>query len=271
SAETPVMTVTQRRLIAIATVDDVSPLGLSSNTEDVPLMVAVSRGSLRHALLKLSLVQWGIVIGFALLLWVCLRPSAPHYTLDTLPKALPMPLQRMVSKPYFIKPLTPEVVITAKAAYEVDANILSFKPYDTWLERLLSAGDPLTSIIPVDVALVWGIPWTEEAKAHIQVWQRDRWYYYQWDGASPYNGETLKVHSSNHHLIPANETIRRVLQGLRPYTHVYFKGYLVDVHVKRHGQAPYTLASSTTREDSGGGACEIMYVTDVWLGEKHYE
>jgi hypothetical protein len=167
--------------------------------------------------------------------------------------------------------LHPDVSITAKAKYRVDATVMSAKTYDTPLENLLDRENPLRKVIPVDLALLWGIPWTDEAKQHMQVWQSNRWYYYQSDENSPYGQAMFSTHSSNNHLIPATENLRRLLHKITPDTQLSIEGYLVDVHVRLKDSNPQTLASSISREDTGGSACEIIYVTRITIGEKRYE
>lgn len=69
---------------------------------------------------------------------------------------------------------------------------------------------------------------------------------------------TVAQSSSNHHIVPADEKIRSQLEQIRENDYVRLKGYLVNIHYK--GQ---TVNTSTTRTDTGSGACEVMLVTEV--------
>ena len=58
------------------------------------------------------------------------------------------------------------------------------------------------------------------------------------------------------HLIPANDTIERRIKAARVGQVVTLSGYLVDVKT----DTGWTINSSLTREDTGAGACEVIWV-----------
>ena len=58
------------------------------------------------------------------------------------------------------------------------------------------------------------------------------------------------------HTIPATRQIERRLANLRPGQVVALAGYLVEVHAADGWQ----WRSSLTREDTGAGACELVWV-----------
>ncbi len=62
---------------------------------------------------------------------------------------------------------------------------------------------------------------------------------------------------SNNHVIPANEEIARSIESADISDQIEMKGYLADY--ENHG---FTRHTSITREDTGNGACEIIYVTE---------
>jgi hypothetical protein len=70
---------------------------------------------------------------------------------------------------------------------------------------------------------------------------------------------TALRHSANMHLIPATSTVRDTLLSTRPGNVVTLSGYLVGAS-RSDG---FTWNSSLTRDDSGKGACELMYVQSV--------
>ena len=65
--------------------------------------------------------------------------------------------------------------------------------------------------------------------------------------------------SANMHLIPADAAVAQALRGVRAGQHVRIDGWLVQA------DAPdgWRWRSSLTREDSGGGACELVYVCGI--------
>lgn len=65
--------------------------------------------------------------------------------------------------------------------------------------------------------------------------------------------------SANMHLIPADAAVAQALRGVRAGQNVRIDGWLVQA------DAPdgWRWRSSLTREDSGGGACELVYVCGI--------
>jgi hypothetical protein len=61
------------------------------------------------------------------------------------------------------------------------------------------------------------------------------------------------------HMIPADENVGRALAAVRPGQMVRLQGWLVEA---RRGDG-WTWRSSLTREDSGHGACEVVYVCAI--------
>jgi hypothetical protein len=64
------------------------------------------------------------------------------------------------------------------------------------------------------------------------------------------------------HLIPATPAVEKRLKSLRPGQVVALKGYLVEVT----GDGGFTWRSSLTREDTGAGACELIWVEELYAG-----
>jgi hypothetical protein len=68
------------------------------------------------------------------------------------------------------------------------------------------------------------------------------------------------THSANNHLIPADDSVRDQIAALRVGSLVKISGFLVEA---THPQADHPWRSSLTRDDTGDGACEIIYVRNV--------
>lgn len=64
---------------------------------------------------------------------------------------------------------------------------------------------------------------------------------------------------ANHHLVPKNDVIRRELKHVSVGDVVILSGFLVDI-AKADG---FRWTSSLSREDSGDGACELLWVDEV--------
>jgi hypothetical protein len=60
-------------------------------------------------------------------------------------------------------------------------------------------------------------------------------------------------------MVPANKKVKKTLKGLREGDLVTLRGYLVDVD----HETGWFWRTSMSREDTGAGACEIVYVESV--------
>ena len=158
-----------------------------------------------------------------------------------------------------------DITITFKCSYDIDALVVHTKDY---------RGDSnmADAISPVDLGLAWGKVAELNEKVDFQWDQANRRCYCEVNSQEDMylvGGEDFLNQSfSNNHIIPAEENVKRDVQRIRRGDHVRLRGYLVNVDgvEKKSGQGGYYWHSSTTREDSGDGACEIIYVTNVdWI------
>lgn len=136
--------------------------------------------------------------------------------------------------------------ITPLESFALEARVLGVERY-----RFDRGAD----LSPVDLALGWGPMSDQAVLERIDISQGGRFYY--WHAKEfPIPRREIEVHSANMHMIPATEEIERRLVHLRPGQVVALAGYLVDVR----GPDGWRWRSSLTREDTGAGACELMWV-----------
>ena len=141
-------------------------------------------------------------------------------------------------------------VIEPLASYDVRARVLSIERYRIGREADLS---------PLDFALGWG-PMSDAAVLdRLTISQSNRWYQFRWEGSPPIDPALMAKSSANTHLVPASESVRSRLLNVNKGEIVRLSGYLVNV---RHSDG-WAWRSSLTRDDTGGGSCELMWVTDV--------
>lgn len=143
-----------------------------------------------------------------------------------------------------------ENTVTPLARYSVTAVVLSRDRYRF---------DPCADIAPVDLALGWGPMSIAENINQLQISQSGRFYEYSWRNEPPMEPHDIVIHSANTHCLPADGAVRNQLLAVRRHDLVTLEGYLVEVQMP-HGAH---WRSSLTREDSGGGACEVLWVTSV--------
>jgi len=141
-------------------------------------------------------------------------------------------------------------IIEPMASYDIRARVLSIERYRMGREADLS---------PLDFALGWGPMSDDEVLVKLQIGQSNRWYHFRWEGAPPIDPALISRSSANTHLVPANDSVKNRLFDVRRGAIVRLSGYLINV---RHSDG-WSWRSSLTRDDTGGGSCELMWVTDV--------
>ncbi len=162
----------------------------------------------------------------------------PASAIEPLQTGVPARMQPFLHGEYTVSPL---------AGFSLEARVLGREDYR------FDAGAALS---PTDLALGWNGMANPAVYRRLDISQSGRWYHYRWGAEGPPLplGEIIRS-SANMHLIPANETVAQALSRVRPDQTVRLQGWLVEA---RRDDAVWR--SSTTREDSGAGACELIYV-----------
>jgi len=142
---------------------------------------------------------------------------------------------------YALKPL---------ADYAIEARVLSRKDYS------FDAGSALS---PTDFALGWQRMSDSAVIAQLDISQSARFFSYRWRDEPPLPPAEIVRSSANVHLIPADAGVKRSLDRVRVGTIVTLRGQLVEAS-RADG---WRWTSSLTREDTGAGACELMFVREV--------
>lgn len=141
--------------------------------------------------------------------------------------------------------------ITPLARFSATARVLGAERYRF---------DREADLAPVDLVLGWG-PMSDSAHLdQIEITQGNRFYFWRAE-TLPLPRSAIERNSANMHLIPADALVRRRLLDVRTGQVVTFEGYLVEV-VSPDG---WRWRSSLTREDTGQGACELVWVEAVMV------
>lgn len=159
------------------------------------------------------------------------------------------PLQSPV--PASLAPFRLEVAeLQPLAGFSVDARVLSREDYLAGRESDLS---------PTDLALGWDRMRETSVLDRLEISQSGRWYQYRWQGEPPLPPQEIARSSANMHMIPADRAVAAALARIDAGDRVRIDGWLVEA-VTPDG---WRWRSSTTREDTGGGACELVYVCAI--------
>jgi hypothetical protein len=143
-----------------------------------------------------------------------------------------------------------DYILTRRARFEIRARVLSTERY-----YLRNEGD----LSPIDLALGWGPMSDQSVLDQIKISQSGRWYRTRYDLPGPIPEQQLINSSSNMHMIPARPEIAKRLKKLQAGEVVVLEGYLVDVD----HPSGWFWRTSLTRNDTGNGACEIVYVESM--------
>lgn len=135
------------------------------------------------------------------------------------------------------------------AAFALEARVLGREDYRF---------DRLSSLVPTDLALGWG-PMSDSAVLdRIAISQSGRFYYWK-VREFPIPARDIVRSSANMHLIPADDAVADALDRVRVGQVVSLSGKLVEAR----SESGITARSSLRRDDSGAGACELIWVESL--------
>ena len=134
------------------------------------------------------------------------------------------------------------------ASYEISARLLHRERYRF---------DAMADIAPVDFGVGWHRMSDQSVIDGFSFSNSGR--YLSYTTASAEEAAMCAGSACNMHMLPANERVRDRLLDLDQGEVFFAKGYLVSV--ERPGMNPWT--SSLTRDDTGQGACEIMWIEEI--------
>ncbi len=141
------------------------------------------------------------------------------------------------------------------ADFDLQARVLSKERYRSGTEARLA---------PWDIAFGWGPMSDESILEKIDISQSNRFYFWKVQ-EFPIPRRDIETHSANMHLIPADDDIMDVLDDVRVGEILQLYGHLVRIE----GPGGWHWKSSLTRNDTGSGACEVIYVSEASISEDY--
>lgn len=174
-----------------------------------------------------------------------------------------------------------------KAEYSISGMVLA-KNFYFWGNYLPGGRRPFQDVSLIDIGLAWrDFADKDVLKYYSTVSAKDKIERALWlttkhkNGFIPYSVDEIRNQYSHTHVIPKNASIMHALLYTHKYQKIKMEGYLVDVDLygdlySKKYYAMTSLSRSDTNQSSrgygrGGGACEIMYVERVQIGNKVYE
>jgi hypothetical protein len=159
-----------------------------------------------------------------------------------------------------------EYELTPLYDYELNGLIVHKMDY-TWFSIYKR-----DSVFPMDLCVIWGDNTANKyyQSEDIEFSQDMRFCYYRWHGDVQFNTDEV----ANNHLVVKSDIVIEKLKELNAGDQVKIKGKLVNVKAENVGEPgkydpeKFEWDSSTTRADSGGGACETIFLEDIEVLEK---
>lgn len=133
------------------------------------------------------------------------------------------------------------------AGFSVEARVLGREDYRIGREATFS---------PTDLALGWGRMADEAVLAQLDISQGGRWYRYRWRDQPPIPADEIIRSSANMHIVPANDAVAAALGRVEAGQRLRIDGWLVRIDAD---DGRWHWRSSLSRDDSGDGACELVY------------
>ena len=192
----------------------------------------------------------------------CSRPTPTGAELDKIDISQD-PVQTLCAsnEPIIIEIKNGQFTLTPLAEYNFCGLVVSRETYSYGWDGEIS---------PIDLAIVWGKLAEHEYDQYMPYSQSSRWYYYKYKPGTPFDNSYIISHSSNNHMIPANENVRRAVKMIKEKDEVFLEGFLVSLKGTYKGET-VTWNSSLSRTDTGDGSCELFYVSKVRIDTMVYE
>ena len=137
------------------------------------------------------------------------------------------------------------------AEFQLQARVLGREDYYLGRESDLS---------PIDLALGWGPMSDSAVLENIDISQSGRFYFWR-ANKFPIPHAEISRHSANMHMIPADAAVADRLKDVREGDVVALRGFLVRVESNDN----WRWNSSLSRDDTGNGACELVWVRDFTI------
>ena len=218
-------------------------------------------------------IKWGLVsrvVLIGLLIIICIT----YFTRDRLggvneidPALLAEPVQVAIPNPEPIRFTIDKYAynLTPSHFYEISGLIVSKKDY-SWLSIYRR-----NKALPVDLCMIWGGNVASDSfkNGDVKFWQGMRFCNFQYGPGVAFNQQQL----SYNHLLIDNDYVNGIVKDFNVGDQIKITGKLVTVSAinvgeREHDPTYFGMKSSTTRTDTGAGACEVIYVEGVELIKK---
>ena len=200
-----------------------------------------------------------ILFIFVLILNSFYIPKAAEIDMSEI-SVLSQPIQKeTIVSEFVVSRKGKELKVIPLADFDINGVVVSTKRYYSGFDA---------AVVPIDIGIVWGEITKPENIANIYFEQIVRFLRYRITGDLPFGYDYINKNVANIHAVPENKKIKRVLNSINKYDKVHLKGYLIQI--ESISNKNYRRRSSLTRDDTGDGACEVMWINHVKINHKIY-
>ncbi len=197
--------------------------------------------------------------------------AATYFTKDSLPApeyygntAIREPVQNKISKkPFKIEVNQERYQLAPKYDYRLEGVVVSAHNADAFLD--LRHHEEWRDFLNIrDLCVIWGDNVKNGVYSEMEFDSGDWTCWYSWPNAAvrqKFRTDQL----SNNHLLTENEVIVRSIKEAQPGDHILIEGMLVDYANPANS---FKRGTSTSRTDTGQGACETVYVEKFEIIQK---
>ena len=147
--------------------------------------------------------------------------------------------------------------IEPRYTYDLYGLVVSMHHSDAWWDYAHREWGDHVNV--VDLCVVWGANLRRDAYRAIS-FSNTQWECHYSTGSTEAWQAFDETAVSNNHMVTDAPGVARALKNVHVGDQVHFRGYLADYTIYKDGAPAGKRVTSTTRKDSGPGACEVVYV-----------
>jgi len=169
------------------------------------------------------------------------------------------PEQTMVTEPaYHVRVGDVDYTIEPVASYDISGVVVSQHHADTWWDDVHAAWKDHLNV--TDLCMVWGANAADGAYQNTKYSSGQFTCYFSGRDSKAFQPQYSRA-VSNNHLLTDNPAVARQLLNVRLGDQIRIRGQLVSY--SHHTGFAFHRGTSTTRDDTGDGACETIFVRDL--------
>jgi hypothetical protein len=209
-----------------------------------------------HSLVKV--LFFGSLAAIAVAWWFKDLPPPPErLNVDVLEP----PVQKAVRKPPFDVSVNGGTYrIQPRYSYDLNAVVVSLHHSDSWWDHAHREWGDFINVM--DLCVAWGEGVRSGTYRRVS-FSNSQWEchfsFSSMEAATGFHANEV----SNNHIVTDDPAVARALKNVRVGDQIRLQGYLIDYATLKDGRVAGTRVSSDNREDTGPGACEVLYIESL--------